>query len=403
MFKLKQYVVPAASLQVSAESLQVRLDELEYNRLTDSLESDISQLVNVQDFMQLSNNITNHGMESVALMQLAAKTLGVSQGGIASMESLITAPTVSNEAFSDKAKEIGKKILEKLKKLWAWMKSKFTKNNAKTEVVLKQIGTIDKDTIKEISSTGITVNTVSGGTKGQEELLAQKDKVEQEIAKDPKSNIGNLMLGNSKYTYNPLTDTLHVPPHIASWSYSDIGAAVSKYIETVSKLISGKLDPGTEADAIVKLYTEAMLHLSKSSSPTDGKVTLDLLPSAELITVTLPTVVDGVLAQERPASTKEANVATPLSGRSNLTDGLNAVTATLNSVSKLNDLVKSSESQWSGAGASAVDKHFASKLKFLDMVRFTSQAIPSSLISGISDYVSVMKSLEGIISGRTGN
>ena len=277
MYKLKQF----SQVVCGTESLK---NELDFIQLNDSLESDITTLEHLRNFDTLTSNIHTYGMESVALMQLAGKMLGVTDTNIGSMESCITAVSPSVEGFADKAKMVVDKIIEKLKVIWDWIKSKLGIGKGKAEAIQKEILSLSKPEARSVDALNLTI--VDLGTKDDVLDATHKLNAADSNAKRIASS-GMLLLEKKE---------LHVPSEVAAWFSPKLLDAVAKYItglhRLVTKTVSGSTNKGKD---LLDAYKSTLEPLS-IGIVSDRWLDLDILPLSPTLRITWPELYAGKLA-----------------------------------------------------------------------------------------------------------
>lgn len=277
MYKLKQF----SQVVCGTESLK---DELEFIQLNDSLESDITTLEHLRNFDTLTSNIHTYGMESVALMQLAGKMLGVTDTNIGSMESCINAVSPSVEGFADKAKKVVDKIIEKLKAIWAWIKSKLGIGEGKVEAIQKEILSLSKPEARSVDALNLTI--VDLGTEDDVPDAIHKLNAADSNAKRVASS-GMLLLEKKE---------LHIPSEVAAWFNPKLLDGATKYLTGLHRLVTKTaLGGAVKGKDLLDAYKSTLEPLS-TGRVSDNWLDLDILPLSPTLRITWPELFAGKLA-----------------------------------------------------------------------------------------------------------
>jgi len=286
MLKLKAALVAnVPSLPtVSVEALQDEVELLRYENIVASIEHDMQSIEAMKKFGAALNATPVLSLESAALAEIAGNLLNMGPTVSDSLESHVVAGLEADDekgkSFTEGAKALGAKLLEKIKALFKWIADKFSGDVATANKV--------DDDLAEAEAK----------MKDSEPTRAEaSSKVPKNVAKFDRRGI----------VFDTDTSTYILPAGHATLFSGSHRKAIDGYLESAGKLLSlSTLDPKTEGDKLVESYLETLKNLS-TGNVTGNLLVLDRIPMSGLYEVELPTVEEGELKSPikyKPATNK---------------------------------------------------------------------------------------------------
>lgn len=303
MLKLKD--TPVQSVALTTEALEARVDELEFEKL----QSETEQLmVSAEGYRNIGTVLNSTGvlsLEAAALAEVAEQLIG---GGSSNLSAGLESHVVSGleaegkgEGFMAKAKEIGAKIAEKIRKLFTWIMEKIGTNLVEKSAKLKK--KIDAFATKDL-------NITEAAKRGGDEAI---DNIKNAEVESP-----SYQLSCSKYLADLINNT----------ESKDL----IRFMSAAGNLHISASDVTEESwDSLLDTLSKQFHILSdKTESLSTGGIDLTKLPSSSNITLLMEGGTGQLFARKRLK--EDATVKVNLSS---VIDALNSSVPVINSINKM--------------------------------------------------------------------